>query len=80
MADWEKFDVAAYHLGVVLGIFPELDFKNDTWANSKHIFWSNNPLGESLHDILQEIVHIKMLEYDDGNPAYRWDVNFKISN
>ena len=68
LKEWTDFDVALYGLGVVIGIF-----EKDTWFdnNQKWIFWSNNPLGNTLHEILGKLVSTGILEENDYG-QFRW--------
>jgi hypothetical protein len=55
--DWTDWDFAAYRLGRVLGLFGDADF-----IRSKHIFGTNNRLGNGLHDALLALVTAGVLE------------------
>jgi hypothetical protein len=43
--DWTYWDGAAYVLGRTLGLFHDADF-----LGVKHAFWTDNQLGNGLHD------------------------------
>jgi hypothetical protein len=47
-------------------------------TRAKHVFWSNNPLGNALHAILDRLVEIEALELND-DVQYRWNSAFKGS-
>jgi hypothetical protein len=68
LADWTDWDGAAYHLGRALGLLEGLEF-----IQAKHIFWTNNELGEGLHDAVQALARTGMLERrDEPNEQFRW--------
>ena len=57
LIDWTDFDVAGYQLGVVLGLLPEWP-KGEAWGEHKWVFWSANPLGDALYEMLgDELKH-----------------------
>jgi hypothetical protein len=59
------FDVAMYELGAMLGFWPEVDWQNrESWLQyneRKWIFWSNNPVGNHLSKMLEELVEMGAL-------------------
>jgi hypothetical protein len=69
LATWTDFDVAAYHLGVVLGLLPEWP-EATAWGEHKWVFWSANPLGDTLYMILRTLTSLGVLEHD--GEAFRW--------
>jgi hypothetical protein len=69
LSDWTDWDIAQYELAVVLGLIPEgADFVVET----KHIFWSNHPLGRLLSAFLESLVDNDVLEFDAEVCMYRW--------
>jgi hypothetical protein len=69
LAEWTDSDVAAYLLGRSLGLFQNQNFQTDT----KHVFWTNNPLGNGLHDALLALVRAGVLERrDEPDEQFRW--------
>ncbi len=75
LKDWNDFDGAAYVLARALGIMDEtVVFQTD----AKHVFWSNNPLGNALNEMLEQLVVAGVLEKRDDH-QYRWDKSFKGS-
>jgi hypothetical protein len=71
LKDWQDFDVAEYSLGVVLGLFKEEVGKPIFDCAPKWIFWSNNPLGNVLSIILQQLCAIGVLETNEET-QFRW--------
>lgn len=68
--NWTDWDVAEYHLGAALGLWPEWDDVSgcdDPWHGFKGVIWSNTPVGNLLHTTIRQLVDIGMLESkDDG--------------
>ena len=75
--DWVDWDVAAYYLAQSLGLMDEMvSFAKD----AKHVFWTDNVLGNILHGILNELVSCQVLERrDEPDIQYRWNPSFKGS-
>ncbi len=75
LTDWVEWDVAAFHLASVLGLMgSEIQFH----AEAKHVFWSANPTGTMLNDMLKQLVAMGILEYrDEPEDEYRWNPNFR---
>uniref|UniRef100_A0A7S4PSL7 Ubiquitin-like domain-containing protein n=1 Tax=Alexandrium monilatum TaxID=311494 RepID=A0A7S4PSL7_9DINO len=64
---WLDVDYAQYHLGTVLGLFPEgLDFADNKW-----IFWTDNCLGNWLYRALGRLVESGLLERNDEESQFR---------
>ena len=69
LQDWTDFDRAQHALAVCLGLMP------DDWEwvlqNAKWVFWSSNPTGEILGDLLNDLVDLGVVEKDeDGRFRY----------
>jgi hypothetical protein len=68
LQDWTEWDGAAYDLGCALGLFRDTDFQ---WV--KHIFWTDNQLGNGLHDALLALVNAGKLDRrDEPDEQFRW--------
>lgn len=76
LQDWTDFDVAQYELAVVLGLIPE---GTDFAVDAKHIFWTNNPLGNLLVGLLVTLVDNGVLEYDAEESRYRWSPRSELN-
>ena len=75
LSDWTDVDGAEYHLAVCLGLMMPGDF-----ARAKHVFWSNNPIGNILYQMLDELARQAVLEKrDEPDYQFRWNTNFKGS-
>ena len=50
----------------------------DSFGDTKWIFWSNNPLGNTLCGILDKLVEVGVLEFrDEPDVQFRWNAQFK---
>ncbi len=80
LADWHDWDGAAYELGVVLGLWMDFGAPSweDPWHGLKHIFWTNNSLGEALHNTLLNLVKSGVLESKDDNACFRWNPKYIV--
>lgn len=80
LANWHDWDGAAYELGVCLGIWGDYGapLSEDPWHGLKHIFWTDNPLGNSLYNMLMNLVESGVLECKEDNLCFRWNPNYKI--
>lgn len=71
LTEWADFDVAEFHLAQVLGPFPDEPFMRSV----KYVFWTSNPLGDALTDVLTRLVEVGVLEFrDEPDRQYRWKV------
>ncbi|MDG4824389.1 hypothetical protein O7635_21265 [Asanoa sp. WMMD1127] len=69
LADWTDIDGAQYQLGRVVGLFADQSFGDVKW-----VFWTDNPLGQALHDMLFNLTQAGVLDHrdDDGELQFRW--------
>jgi hypothetical protein len=66
--DWTDWDAAAYALGRTLGLFHDADF-----LGVKHVFWTDNQLGNGLHDALLALVAAGVLDHrEEPDEQFRW--------
>lgn len=77
LKEWQDIDTAAFCLACAIGLMKEGDFQ----VKAKHVFWSNNPIGDMLYEMLKHLVKVGILEEnpDPEEMAYRWNPNFKGS-
>lgn len=68
LENWNDFDGAAYSLGLSLGVFQE----NQSFQELKYVFWTNNPLGNMLHEMLEELVKTEILIKNEDD-QYKWN-------
>jgi hypothetical protein len=72
LRDWTDFDRAEYELGAILGMFQENPRDSGgAFRQFKWVFCSNNPLGNALHEMLEHLAKIGVLERNDD--GYRWN-------
>ena len=75
LEDWSDWDVAAFQLAVCLGLMAEGDFP----TRAKHVFWSGNPLGRSLHHMLEHLAAAGALEVrEEPDRQFRWNRAFRV--
>jgi hypothetical protein len=74
VSSWQDVDGVMYDLAIALGI---LEPGTPFGAHAKHVFWSNNELGNMLHDMLRMMAKIGVLEFNDDGDKCRWNPNFK---
>ncbi|MFF4262042.1 hypothetical protein ACFY7Y_36725 [Streptomyces virginiae] len=70
LADWTDWDGAAFVVGRSLGIFP----KDETFTQVKGVFWTDNPLGNALHEVLLRLTAAGVLERreEPDDIQFRW--------
>jgi hypothetical protein len=68
LAEWQDVDVAQYTVGRAIGLFAGQDFRQ-----VKYVFWTENPLGTGLWEMLGAMVKAGILECrDEPDMQYRW--------
>jgi hypothetical protein len=68
LAEWTDWDTAAYLLGQTLGVFTTAEF-----VNVKQVFWTNNMLGNGLHEALLALSRAGVLERrEEPSEQFRW--------
>src|SRR5689334_453077 len=68
MSDWTDWDVAHFAIGRAIGVF---DRDYGEIANIAEVFYTSNPIGESLLKIADELVKVGYLEHDPDRQKYR---------
>jgi hypothetical protein len=67
--EWTDFDIAAHQLGIDIGLFHQDEaFQTDL----KWVFWSDNPVGNMLYQMLRLLAETGVLERDEESMQYRW--------
>lgn len=76
LSEWTDIDIAQFHLARCLGLMsPEINFSTD----AKHIFWTDNPIGNMLAKILDSMTETGILEKrDEPDFQYRWNPELNI--
>ncbi|HMT07676.1 MAG TPA: hypothetical protein PKA82_06700 [Pyrinomonadaceae bacterium] len=73
-ANWVEPDLAMHHIASLLGIIPFGD-RQDAWADVKGLYNTNNPVSQSLYNLLEEATRSGVLEKNDEY-QYRWSQDF----
>ncbi|MFE2283964.1 hypothetical protein ACFXDJ_07315 [Streptomyces sp. NPDC059443] len=69
MAEWTDWDGAAFLVGHSLGIFSE----SQTFTQVKGVFWTDNPLGNALHEVLLQLAAAGVLgRREEPDEQFRW--------
>ena len=76
MTDWTDYDVAHFAIGRSLGVFAQ-DW-HDT-PNTGALFYTSNPLSDSLCRIADELVKVGYLEHDPKAKKYRLKGGFDVA-
>ncbi len=71
LKDWDDWDVAQYKLGISLGLFQEDNGSYDFFRENKYLFWSDHLIGKFLHNTLEEMLKLNILEFNDEEQQYR---------
>jgi hypothetical protein len=73
LATWTDSDNASYYLALCLGIIaPDTEY-----LKLRHIFWTDNDLGNQLYHMLTDLVAVGVLERDADEDRFRWNPSFK---
>jgi hypothetical protein len=68
LREWTDWDVAGFCVGRSLGLFDR-----QSWLETKHIFWTDNPAGKMLQAMLGELATSGILDRrDKPDTQYRW--------
>jgi hypothetical protein len=76
LAEWTDWDFASYSLAICLGLMKSAP----AFGRSKHVFWSNHPIGDLLLGMLNSMTIAGVLERrDEPDIQFRWNAAFKGS-
>ena len=78
LKDWKDQDISAYYLACCLGLVT-YDSTFAVFREAKHIFWTKNSTSKLLYEMLEKMVEVEMLEFDDDETRYRWNEAFQQS-
>ena len=67
--DWQDYDFAEYHLCCLFGL---VEHNEHTFLENKGVFWSENRLGTMLHQTLENLVSLEILERNNDS-QYRYN-------
>ncbi|MET9881194.1 hypothetical protein ABZZ36_42465 [Actinacidiphila glaucinigra] len=69
LPDWTDWDGAAFVVGRSLEIFGE----SEAFSEVKWVFWTNNALGNALHEVLLQLAAAGVLERrEEPDEQFRW--------
>lgn len=75
LENWTDFDVASHQLAICLGLMPpDISFSK----KAKHVYWTDNPVGDTLYQTLRALIAIGVLE-ENEDKQMRWNPAFKGS-
>ena len=76
LRSWTDWDGAAYCLAVALGLIDPARAPLQTKA--KHVFWSQHEVGGALHDMLEILVKLGVIERrEEPDTQYRWNQDYR---
>lgn len=80
LSDWRLKEYAAYELGVCLGLWGDFGapINEDAWHGLKDIFYTKNPLGDSLYNTLMSLVESQVLIYNQT--SFIWNSNYQVES
>ncbi len=76
LKEWADQDGAMFELARCLGVIPsDADF-----IGTKGLWWSNNPTGNLMHEMLQSLTKLGALEFRvaPSDDQFRWNPNWEI--
>ena len=75
LKEWSDMDVACYHVGLALDLFPE----PSTFNKVRGLFFPAYPNanGELLLGIIDRLVNLGAVEYREDTSQYRWSPDFR---
>ena len=76
LADWEDPDVTAYYLGCCLGLMGPEDGSFDGFRKAKATVFMDNPVGNALYAMLDRLVSLGALLYNEPEMQYKWNPSF----
>jgi hypothetical protein len=76
LEEWTDCDWAGYCTAVALGLIdPE---RSPFQTKAKHLFWTDNAVGNTLHQFLEALVSLGVLERrDEPSLQFRWNREFR---
>jgi hypothetical protein len=77
LAEWTDVDVATYYVAVAIGVAPDPGQEWSDWGGKKWVFWSANPLGESLFCVLDKLAECGVLLKNEDHDQYKWNPAFE---
>lgn len=69
----KDYDIAYHDLACLLGLAT-----NGDWIKYKPIYNSNNDVSDALYKIIQTLIEIEAVIYDEEELMIRWNNKFKL--
>jgi hypothetical protein len=68
LREWTDWDHAGFHVGRALGLFDR-----QSWLETNHLLWTDNPIGKMLHLVLGELASSGILDRRaEPDDQFRW--------
>jgi hypothetical protein len=77
LVEWTDFDGAEFEVAKCLGMFSPAATWGSEGLDHKYLFWSANPIGDRLYEILARLVAMSVLEINDDR-QFRWNQSFDL--
>lgn len=80
LKEWTDYDVAIYHVVVVLGVIEEEQDKGEFYSFRKYKWLSNsnNVYGNMAWDIIHMLVKTEVLLRDEDEMTIKWNEDFEL--
>lgn len=80
MNEWADMDIAHYYIAISLGLIPTPDKTRpfDEFCQYKALFATNNLIGNKLAGMLDKLVDIGYLLFNEDEGQYTLNKDFKI--
>jgi len=73
LKEWTDLDITLHLIASKLGIVHE-----NTFAENKYLYWTENKYNEFLQETLQKMIELKVLEINREENTIRYNKNFTI--
>jgi hypothetical protein len=77
LQDWVDIDTAQHLMAVDFGL---VEPSGEAYHKYKWVYWSENPIGKKLYDILMSLVEMGCLFYDDEEQKVKWNNDYSIDS
>lgn len=69
LKDWQDPDGAMFYVAICLGMLDE----DADFPRQKGTLWIENKISTTLHQVLDSLVELNYLLYDDEEQKYKWN-------
>ena len=76
LVDWTDIDIAAHELAIILGVVDES--RESFQKEFKWLYWSDNQYGKLLYRMINDLVLIDFLEFDEEEQRVRSNKDLEI--